>query len=117
MLNNYFEKVYLALEPCDMRKSIDGLAIIVREQFNLDPFCSALFVFCNRSRNKLKLLFWQHNGFWLCYRRLESGKFKWPKDTEKDVIVINTRELNWLLDGLDLQQKKAHPKVYARTII
>ena len=117
MLNKHFDKVYLATEPCDMRKSIDGLAIIVREQFNLDPFSSALFVFCNKSRDKLKLLFWQHNGFWLCYRRLETGKFDFPKDKNVDVITISARELSWLLDGLSLEQKQAHKKVYARIII
>ncbi|EKE05572.1 MAG: hypothetical protein ACD_19C00214G0002 [uncultured bacterium] len=117
MINKHFEKVYLATEPCDMRKSINGLSVMVQEQFNLDPFSSAMFVFCNKSRDKLKLLFWQHNGFWLCYRRLETGKFFWPKNNDKDVITIEPRALNWLLDGLELEQKKAHPKVYARTII
>lgn len=117
MINKHFDKVYLATQACDMRKSIDGLSIIVQEEFNLDPFSSAMFVFCNKSRNKLKLLFWQHNGFWLCYRRLENGKFFWPKATENAVITIEPRALNWLLDGLELEQKKAHPQLMARTII
>ena len=100
-----------------MRKSIDGLSVMIQEQFKLNPFSSALFVFCNKGRNKLKLLFWQNNGFWLCYRRLETGKFAWPKDNSRDILTIGTRELNWLLDGLEVEQKKAHPKVYARTLI
>lgn len=58
-------KVYLACGATDMRKSIDGLAVLVKEGFDLDPFAPALFVFCNRERNKLKILHWEHNGFWL----------------------------------------------------
>ncbi|PRT36921.1 IS66 family insertion sequence element accessory protein TnpB [Bacillus wiedmannii] len=65
------EKVYLAQGATDLRKSIDGLAAIVNEEFELDPFSPCLFVFCNRSRNKLKILVWEHNGFWLHYHRLE----------------------------------------------
>ena len=70
--------VYLAPGVTDMRKSIDGLALIVSEVLELDPFSESLFVFCNRGRNKLKILHWQTNGFWLYYRRLEKGRFKWP---------------------------------------
>ncbi|MCQ5365013.1 IS66 family insertion sequence element accessory protein TnpB [Anoxybacillus salavatliensis] len=70
------EKVYLAQGATDLRKSIDGLAAIVQETFELNPFSSCLFVFCNRSRDKLKILQWDHNGFWLHYRRLEKGTFQ-----------------------------------------
>ncbi|WP_368494306.1 IS66 family insertion sequence element accessory protein TnpB [Bacillus toyonensis] len=62
------EKVYLAQGATDLRKSIDGLTAIVNEEFELDPFSPCLFVFCNRSRDKLKILVWEHNGFWLHYR-------------------------------------------------
>lgn len=68
-------QVYLACGSTDMRKSIDGLAVLVKESFQLDPFSNALFVFCNRNRDKLKILYWENNGFWLYYRRLERGKF------------------------------------------
>ena len=72
MLNKAgIDKVYLACGSTDMRKSIDGLAAIVQECFSLDPFSTCLFVFCNKSCNKLKILQWEHNGFWLHYRRLE----------------------------------------------
>ena len=111
-----FEKVYLACGATDMRKSIDGLAAIVQEGFKLDPFSSCLFVFCNKSRNKLKILQWDHNGFWLHYRRLEKGKFQWPNQTGQP-ITINRRELNWLLDGLSLRQTQAHQKVTVSTVI
>jgi transposase len=65
-----------------MRKSIDSLAALVQESFSLDPFSQCLFVFCNRERNKLKILYWEHNGFWLFYRRLERGTFQWASGSE-----------------------------------
>ena len=102
-------RVYLAPGVTDMRKSIDGLALIVSEVLELDPFSESLFVFCNRGRNKLKILHWQTNGFWLYYRRLEKGRFKWPAtDYPDEAVNISRRELNWLLDGLPLNQKAAH---------
>jgi transposase len=109
-------QVYLACGTTDLRKSIDSLAVLVKEGFDLDPFSESLFVFCNRSRNKLKVLQWDHNGFWLHYRRLEKGKFNWP--TEKsEVINISYREFRWLLDGLSLVQKQAHRAVKQQVII
>lgn len=70
------DKVYLACGNTDLRKSIDGLAAIVQEEFKLDLFSSCLFVFCNRARDKIKILHWENNGFWLYYKRLERGNFK-----------------------------------------
>ena len=117
MLNEAsIERVYLACGSTDMRKSIDGLAVLVKEGFELDPFSSCLFVFCNRQRDKLKILHWEHNGFWLHYRRLERGKFQWPSDNSA-TLKISNRELRWLLDGLSLRQPKAHLEVKARTIL
>jgi transposase len=116
MLNEAsIDRVYLALGATDLRKSIDGLAVLVREGFELNPFSRCLFVFCNRKRDKLKILQWEHNGFWLYYRRLERGKFQWPKHSAQ-VMTISRRELNWLLDGLSLHQR-AHPKVDARVVL
>lgn len=109
-------QVYLACGSTDLRKSIDGLAVLVKEGFNLDPFSPCLFVFCNRSRNKLKILQWDHNGFWLHYRRLERGKFNWPT-TAEDVVSISYREFRWLLDGLSIKQKQAHEEVKQRTVL
>ena len=70
--------VYLVSGVTDMRKSIDGLSLIVADTLEMDPFSQAWFIFCNRHRDKLKILFWDTNGFWLYYRRLEKGHFKWP---------------------------------------
>ncbi|WP_066298182.1 IS66 family insertion sequence element accessory protein TnpB [Bacillus sp. FJAT-29937] len=109
--------VYLARGNTDLRKSIDGLAILVKEEFELDPFSSNLFVFCNRQRDKLKILHWDEAGFWLYYRRLERGKFQWPSDDNTAPLKITRRQLSWLLDGLSLEQKQAHPVVTARTVI
>lgn len=118
MLNDVgIDRVYLACGATDLRKSIDGLAVLVKEGFELDPFSPCLFVFCNRQRDKLKILHWEHNGFWLLYRRLERGKFQWPAETGSEPIKISRRELRWLLDGLSLKQRYAHPEVTARTII
>ena len=112
------DRVYLACGATDLRKSIDGLAALVRECFDLDPFSSSLFVFCNRQRDKIKILRWDHNGFWLYYRRLERGKFQWPPKTgDRIPVAVDYRQLRWLLDGLALKQPKAHPEVKARTIV
>ena len=114
---NTDNKVYLAAGSTDMRKSIDGLAAIVQESFKLDPFSSSLFVFCNKNRNKLKILQWQHNGFWLHYRRLERGVFRWPRESNNSPLILSSRELQWLLDGLSLCQKQAHKKVAASLVM
>jgi transposase len=117
MLNEAgYDRVYLATGPTDLRKSIDGLAVLVREGFDLDPFSNSLFVFCNRQRDKLKILQWDHNGFWLHYRRLERGKFQWPAEDDAPV-TISHRQLRWLLDGLALKQPKAHSEVKARVVL
>jgi transposase len=77
MLNqNNIDKVYIALGSTDLRKSIDGLSILVQESFDLDPFSRSLFVFCNKKRDKIKILVWDLNGFWMHYKRLEKGVFK-----------------------------------------
>jgi transposase len=100
-----------------MRKSIDGLASIVSQVFELDPFSQSLFVFCNRDRDKLKILYWERNGFWLYYRRLERGKFRWPKDPSDKMMNVTRRQLQWLLDGLRLEQKQAHAPVSVKRIV
>lgn len=112
------DKVFLACGSTDLRKSIDGLAVLVKEGFELDPFSPCLFVFCNRKRDKIKILQWEHNGFWLHYRRLEKGKFQWPGSNNANAVTtINRRQLRWLLDGLPLYQRQAHPEVRARTVL
>jgi transposase len=111
------ERVHLATGSTDLRKAIDGLAAIVQASYELNPFSNDLFVFCNKSRDRLKILRWQHNGFWLYTRRLESGKFNWPKSADGGTIEVGSRELSWLLDGLSIQQEKAHRRVAAMLVI
>ena len=109
--------VYLACGGTDLRKSIDGLAALVSQVFGLDLFSESLFVFCNRRKDKLKILVWDHNGFWLYYRRLERGRFQWPTQPDGAAQTITRRQLQWLLDGLTLQQPHAHPPVTARLAV
>ena len=109
--------VYLACGSTDLRKSIDGLAALVQEVYALNPFSSSLFVFCNRQRDKLKILYWDVNGFWLVYRRLERGTFQWPTSGNQATIALTRRELNWLLDGLSLDQRQAHPAMSVQAVV
>lgn len=118
MLNEVsIDRVYLACGATDLRKSIDGLAVLVKEGFKLDPFSPSLFVFCNRKQDKLKILHWEVNGFWLYYRRLEKGRFKWPRHSTNYVTIISRRQLRWLLDGLPLNLHQAHKEVTARVVL
>jgi transposase len=93
-------KVYLALGSTDMRKAINGLSILVEQAMSLNPFSGDLFVFCNRQRTIIKILYWDHNGFAVWHKRLEEHRFKWP-DCPEQIILIGARQLNWLLAGLD----------------
>lgn len=104
------EKIYLACGSTDLRKAVDGLAAIISQQFMLDPFSNSIFLFCNKNKDKLKVLIWDTNGFILLYKRLEQGKFQWPKSAE-EARLISTQELRWLLEGLAIEQPKAHRKV------
>lgn len=117
MLNSEIGCVYLAMGPTDLRKSIDGLAVIVTESFNLDPFSKSIFVFCNRKKDKIKILKWDVNGFWLYYKRLEKGTFKWPDRLDSKTLSVSEREFRWLLDGLSIKQKDALSPVKQRIII
>jgi len=116
LIHTAIERVYLACGSTDLRQSIDGLAVLVKEGFDLDPFSACLFVFCNRNRDKLKILQWEHNGFWVHYKRLEREKFQWPAENST-TKSIRYRELRWLLDGLTLQQRGAHKEVTERTLL
>ena len=109
-------QVYIAPGITDMRKSINGLSVLVAAQLDLDPLSGHLFAFCNRKRDIVKILYWDHNGFCLWHKRLEKDQFQWP-DTEEDVLNIHGRELSWLLDGLSLKQRDAHKQLsYENTL-
>ncbi|EEG77487.1 IS66 family insertion sequence element accessory protein TnpB [Dethiobacter alkaliphilus] len=104
------EKVYIACGYTDMRKAIDGLAAIVQQNFQLNPFQNSVFLFCGRRRDRLKALYWEEDGFVLLYKRLENGKFQWPMSAE-DVRTITNQEFRWLLEGLSIDQPKAVKKL------
>ncbi len=102
------EQVYLCREPIDFRKSINGLSVLVEQELGLNPFGTALYVFINRQRNKLKVLYWHRNGFCLWLKRLEAEKFSWPRETETSIQMIGIQEFEWLLEGFDLWTNKPH---------
>mgnify|MGYP003784622529 FL=1 len=99
-----------------MRKSINGLMILVQESFSLDPFTDALFVFCNRSRNRIKILEWDGDGFWLYFKRLERGRFRWPSEEESSTIILGVEELSCLIDSARLEKKLKRKEVLERQI-
>ena len=111
-----FLKIYIACGHTDMRKQIDGLAAIVSKNFNLDPFEKSLFLFCGRKRDRLKALLWEGDGFLLMYKRLEGGKFNWPKD-ETDVMELTPQQYRWLMEGLSIHQKKTIQRIEEKVIL
>jgi transposase len=104
------EHIYVACGHTDMRKSIDGLAACVKQRFQLDPFSNSLFLFCGHHKDRIKALWWDQNGFVLLYKRLESGKFQWPRDAS-DARDITPQQFRWLMEGLNINQPKAHRPV------
>ena len=110
------EHVFLACGHTDMRKSIDGLAAIVQQNFKLDPFSKDVFMFCGRRKDRIKALFWDGDGFSLLYKRLDNGKFGWPK-SQNDVINISEQQLRWLMEGLEICQPKSIKMSRPKSII
>ena len=108
-------RVYLALGATDMRKAINGLSILVADHLDYDAFSGHLFAFCNRSRTIIKVLYYHRNGFCLWQKRLEKHKFHWPRSRD-EVVEVGPRELAWLLEGLDLERVKGHPKLSYSTL-
>ncbi|AJW93840.1 MULTISPECIES: IS66 family insertion sequence element accessory protein TnpB [Burkholderia] len=103
-------KVYLHRDPVDFRMGINGLSILVEQAMRLNPMTSALFVFGNRRRDRIKILGWGGNGFWLLLKRLEADRFIWPNGG--DTITLSAEQLHWLLDGIDLAVIQKHPQRY-----
>jgi transposase len=100
-------RVFLAAGPTDMRKGFEGLADLVRHRLQGDPLSGHLFVFSNRRRNRLKLLYWDGSGLWVCSKRLEKGCFSWPSAEEGGVrISLKAEELALLLGGIELERTR-----------
>ena len=97
-------RVFVALAPVDLRRSFNGLYACVRERLKEDPLSGHLFVFTNRDRDRVKVLYWDGSGLWVCAKRLEKGRFSWPKG-EGAAASLRTEELSALLSGLEVRAK------------
>jgi transposase len=111
MLTFGAKAVYLACGRTDMRKSINGLVSIVEQSFKLDPFGGDVFVFCNRNRDRIKILEWDGDGFWLYFKRLEKGHFRWPAEGSDPTMSFTAEELQILLGGARVEQKLKRSEV------
>ena len=107
--------IYLATGATDLRKAVDGLSHIVKQDFQMNPFGNYLFLFCNKSRNRMKCLCWEKNGFWLGYKRLDGmgAKFVWPNSAEA-VRNVSVAQLELLLSGMSVDPPRGFGEVDAR---
>lgn len=103
------QRIFLAIEPVDMRKQFNGLWALAAEKLKEDPFSGSLFVFTNKDRNRLKILFWDGSGVWVLAKRLEKGRFSWPQGSGTTRLQLEPTALSMLLNGIDLKDgcKKA----------
>ena len=99
--------MYLHREAVDFRKAINGLVVIVEQSMALSPYCDAVFVFCNRARDKLKMVYWDRTGFALWYKRLEKDKFQWPRELNDPVIELSATQLDFLLRGFSVVEHQS----------
>jgi transposase len=118
MLSDFIaaEHIYVACGHTDLRRSIDGLAACVQQRFGLNPFSDSLFLFCGNRCDRIKALWWDENGFVLLYKRLEKGRFQWPRDVT-EARDITLQQLRWLMEGLSINQPKAHRPVKDLSIL
>ena len=106
-------RIFLRPGHTDLRKAVNGLSIIVQEAMKEDPFSGSAYMFCNRERKLLKVIYWDKTGFWLSQKRLEKDKFPWPQD-ESEARELTADELQLLLAGIDFF--KAHKELYYKKI-
>lgn len=116
-LGNEGPEVFLCRDAVDFRKGINGLAALVEAELGHDPFAERLFVFCNRRRDRVKILYWERNGFCLWQKRLEEDRFHWPRKEHEEVITLSTQQLNWLLDGYDILKLQPHQRRHYSTLL
>ena len=117
MLSFGEKAVYLCCGYTDMRKSINGLMVLVRNSFSQDPFSEALFVFCNKARDRIKILEWDTDGFWLYFKRLERGRFRWPEEGAEKTMALTNEELECLIGSAKLEKKLKRKEVFGRCIV
>lgn len=108
-------QVHLCRAAIDFRKSINGLSVLVEQEFGLDPFAQALYLFVNRHRTKIKVLYWHRNGFCLWMKRLEAEKFAWPRECG-GTETISAQQLEWLLEGFDLWRHAPHKTLHFSSV-
>lgn len=99
-------KIYLVCGHTDMRKSIDGLMAIVQQTYQMDPYSNALFLFCGRRCDRIKALHFEKDGFVLLYKRLDNGRFQWPRSSD-ELKPLTRQQYRWLLEGLSVEQPRA----------
>ncbi|NBX75208.1 MAG: transposase [Proteobacteria bacterium] len=104
--------IWLYSEAVDFRRQLDGLIVLVADALSKDPCSGELFIFRNRGANKVRLLWYDRNGFWLCYKRLEKGKFIFPKEVV-GVLELSRDQMSWLLSGLNFLENKPLAEVRA----
>lgn len=110
-----FDAIYLHRDAVDFRKSIDGLCAVIEHEMGMSPFGRELFVFTNRRRNKLKILYFDRTGFALWYKRLERDRFHWPRRAEDATVKLTAEQIIWLLDGYDITKMRPHaPAKFSR---
>jgi transposase len=99
-------RIYLAAGATDLRKSFEGLSDLVTHHFQEDPLSGHLYVFANRRKNRIKVLYWDGTGTWVCTKRLGKGFFAWPRTAEPGALRILAEELTLLLSGIDLEKTR-----------
>ena len=112
MLLPFNSSIWLYHNPIDFRKQMDGLVMLVASHLKLNPTSGQIFLFRNRHANKIKLLWWERNGFWLCYKRLEQGRLKFPCNNDT-AMLLTAEQFAWLLSGLDFAKHELLPEVKA----
>jgi transposase len=110
MLMTFSAPIWFYPQPVDFRKQLDGLILFVADQLHRNPASGQLFIFRNRSRNKIKMLWWDRNGFWLFYKRLEKGAFQFPQP-DAHLLELTRDQLGWLLSGLNCLNHKLLPEI------
>ena len=114
---NALSEIYLCQQPVDFRKGINGLVALVEGELGQDVFGERLFVFTNRRRDKVKILYWERSGFCLWLKRLEEARFKWPTFLGGQVATLTGQQLNWLLDGIDLRYVQPHQTLRYKSVL
>lgn len=104
-------KIFIYHRHVDMRKSIDGLSLLVVECLKLEPQDKSLYLFRNKASDKFKAIFWDGNGFMLLYKRCEQGKFNFPRDIQTDYYEIDSDLFEWLRKGFDFYSLKFYPEL------